>query len=211
MERISDPWIEQEEVRGRFSDLSSWNGDWVEVYKREDSYVEHFLGMLVPVPYRWAKRTMRDLSWDRDCDHSKGRISEVRIHHSHYLGLRFRRSLKVGLGPPDYFANGEHIAKRETKDSDTRESDTIFVKRSTISRFLDETKQTLLWCLRSQRYSERKPVEFGLENLGQPRFYGEGFHYVFERVELSDADEISRPRMAMMTQVFGKRIVDLSV
>src|SRR5258706_6673359 len=111
----------------------------------------------------------------------------------------------MNLGPGDYFSNGEHIAQRKVEDFETWKSDTIFVKRHAIVRFLEETKQTLLWCLRSQRYSERHAVELGLENLKQETSIGEAFHFLFERVELNEYDRISRPRMPTMTQVFRNR------
>jgi len=66
----------------------------------------------------------------------------------------------------------------------------------------------LLWCVRSQRYSERQPDEFGFE-LREDWFKGMNFNYTFNRLRLPEDLKLDRPRMATMTEVFGKALVTL--
>ena len=150
----------------------------------------------------------------RDCDfhYSGGQIAKVRLRHAHYLGLRFRRLLALEFGPCGYYLidNGvtKSIARRKIREKDTGKSDKIFVRRTAILNFIQSTKQVLLWCVRSQRYSERRLEELGLE-LKEERFCQECYCYDFERMNLNGRQKAERLRMATMTQVFGKGIVQL--
>src|ERR1041385_5022876 len=109
---MSDSWMEQEEVQSRIEGAAHWKAEWISVYESRISYIEHFYGLLLPVSSLRATQTMTDLSWGRDFDHSGGQIAKVRARHTHYLGLRFRRSLELEFGTNSYFQNGELIARR---------------------------------------------------------------------------------------------------
>lgn len=209
---ITDSWMEQIDVQSRINDAAHWKDEWISVYERRDSYIEHFLGFLLPVSSQRAAKTMTDPSWDRDFDYSGGQIEKVRLRHTNYLGLRFRRFLGLEFGLCNYHLidNGvtKKIARREIHERDTGTSDKILVRREAVLTFIQGTKQVLLWCVRSQRYSERKPDELGLE-LSTERFRQECYCYDFERMNLNGSQKAERPRMATMTQVFGKGIVRL--
>jgi hypothetical protein len=205
---ITDSWMEQKEVQARIKGVTDLEDEWISVYERRDSYVEHFLGFLLPVSSKRAAKTLKDLSWDRDFHYSGGQIAKVRLNHTHYLGLRFRRFLELEFGTNGYFQHGNLIAKREVRDREIQKSDTIFVRREAVFNFVHGTNQVLLWCIRSQRYSERQLEEFGLE-IKTERFCQEYYCYDFERMNLNGSLKGELPRMATMTQVFGKRIVSL--
>jgi hypothetical protein len=207
-QNIADSWMEQKDVQSRIKDASDWKDEWISVYQRRDSYVEHFLAFLLPVSCQRAAKTLKDLSWDRDFHYSGGQIAKVRLKHTHYLGLRFRRFLELEFGTNGYFQNGNLIARREVRDYEIQKADTIFVRRDAVFNFVHGTNQVLLWCVRSQRYSERQLEEFGLE-IKAERFRQECYCYDFERTNLSGRPKAERPRMATMTQVFGKGIVML--
>jgi len=200
--------MEQREVQARIKDTANWEDEWISVYERRDSYVEHFLGFLLPVSSQRAAKTLKDLSWDRDFHYSGGQIAKVRLKHTHYLGLRFRRFLELEFGTNGYFQNGNLIARREVRDREIQKADTIFVRREAVLNFVHGTNKVLLWCIRSQRYSERQLEEFGLE-IKTERFRQECYCYDFERMNLNGGLKAERPRMATMTQVFGKGIVTL--
>lgn len=210
-QNITDSWMEQIDVQSRIN-AAHWEDEWISVYERRDSYVEHFLGFLLPVSPQRAAKTMTDPSWSRDFDYSSGQIAKVRLSHTHYLGLRFRRLLALEFGPLGYYLIDDgatkSVARREIHDRDAGKSDKILVRRGAILAFIQSTKQILLWCVRSQRYSERKPNELGLE-LHAERFRKECYCYDFERMILNGSQKAERPRMATMTQVFGKGIVRL--
>ena len=210
---ITDSWMEQKEVQARIKGVADWEDEWISVYESRDSYIEHFLGLLLPVNSQRAAKTMSDLSWGRDFDYSGGQIAKVRLKHTHYLGLRFRRLLALEFGPCSYFLIEKdvtkRIARREVHERDTGKSDKIFVRREAVLNFVQSTKQVLLWCVRSQRYSERKLDELGLEVKAE-RFRQECYCYDFERMNLNGGLKAERPRMATMTQVFGKGIVRLT-
>jgi len=208
----ADSWMEQIDVQSRIKDAAHWEDEWISVYERRDSYIEHFLGFLLPVSSQRAAKTMTNPGWSRDFDYSGGQIAKVRLRHTNYLGLRFRRFLALEFGPCNYHLidNGttKSIARREIHDKDTGKSDKILVRREAILAFIQSTNQVLLWCVRSQRYSERKPDELGLE-LSAERFRQECYCYDFERMNLNGIQKAERPRMATLTQVFGKGIARL--
>jgi hypothetical protein len=206
---IADSWMEQIEVQARIKDTANWEDEWISVFERRDSYVDHFLGFLLPVSSQRADKTLKDLSWDRDFHYSGGQIAKVRLKHTNYLGLRFRRFLELEFGTNGYFQNGILIARREFRDGDIQKTDTIFVRREAVLSFVHGTKQALLWCIRSQRYSERQLEELGLE-LKAEQFRQNCCRYDFERMNLNGGLKIERPRMSTMTQVFGKGIVRLT-
>ena len=210
-QNITDSWMEQIDVQSRIN-AAHWEDEWISVYERRDSYVEHFLGFLLPVSPQRAAKTMTDPSWGRDFNYSGGQIAKVRLRHTNYLGLRFRRFFALEFGPCNYHLidNGvrQCIARREIHERDTGTSDKIFVWREVVLAFAQGTNQALLWCVRSQRYSERGPKELGLE-LGAERFRQERYCYDFEQINLNGSQKAERPRMATMTQVFGKGIVRL--
>jgi hypothetical protein len=153
-------------------------------------------------------KVMADLSWGHDFDYSLGQIAKVRLEHTHYLGLRFRRFLELEFGTNSYFQNGKLIARREVQDGETQKADTIFVRREAVFNFVHGTKQVLLWCVCSQRYSERLLQEFGLGEKYEPIRMGH-YCYDFRRIDLDKRRQRERPRMATMTETFGKSIVKL--
>jgi hypothetical protein len=209
-QNITDSWMEQIDVQSRIKDAAHWEEEWFPVYERLDSYIEHFYGLLLPVSAQRAARTMTDPSWGRDFNYSLARIAKVLPRHTHYLGLRFRRSLALEFGPSGYFSieNGirKRITRRNVQDKDTGKTDAILVRRDAVLNFVESTKQVLLWCVCSQRYSERKLDELDLV-LNRERFHREWYCYDCARINLNGGQKAERPRMATMTEVFGKRIV----
>jgi hypothetical protein len=127
-------------------------------------------------------------------------------HEARNVSLYYANVSKFGTN--GYFQNGKIIARREIRDREIQKIDAIFVRREAVFNFVHGTNQVLLWCIRSQRYSERKLEELGLE-LKAERFRQECYCYDFERMNLNGRLKVERPRMATMTQVFGKGIVRL--
>lgn len=205
---MSDSWMEQEDVQSRITEAAAWDNEWVPVYESRNSYVEHFYGLLLPVSPLQSVNSMNDPSWGGDFGRTGGKIAEVRLRRTHFLGLRFRRCLELELATSGYFQNGTPITQRKIQDGDTLKSDTIFVRRDAVLNFLQETKQVLLWCIRSQRYSERELKEFGMERKSDRRRQ-QSYHYAFEQANVNQDQNAERPRMSTMTQVFGKCLVRL--
>jgi len=213
-EKRADLWLEQKDVQYRIKDAAHWEGEWIPVYVCRNSYIEHFYGLLLPVSFQRAPKTMKDLLWAQDFDYSRAQIAKVRLKHTHYLGLRFRRLLALRFGTSGYFAHDKGISKQITqrvvKEGDTGKSDTILVRRDAVLDFIQRTEQVLLWCVRSVRYSERRLEDFGME-VKPDRILSEGrYCYDFEQRNLYPVQKNERPRMETMSQVFGKRIVRLT-
>ena len=82
---ITDSWMEQREVQSRIKDAAHWEDEWIPVYERRDSYIEHFYGLLLPVRFHKAAVAMKGISWGRDFNYSLARIAEVVPSHTHYL------------------------------------------------------------------------------------------------------------------------------
>jgi hypothetical protein len=125
-----------------------------------------------------------------------------------YLGFRFRRLLGLDLGQNRYWHKGEAIAERLSEADGVTRSSTIQVRRTAVLGFLKETDETLLWCLRSQRFSERTPGELRLA-INSRVFRGPSFHYEFRVLPLPDHEKEKRSRMRTMTELFGKGVLDL--
>jgi hypothetical protein len=206
-QNTADSWMEQKDVQSRIKSAAPWKNEWISVYESRNSYIEHFLGFLLPVSPQRTAKTMTDPSWSPDFDYTGGQIAKVRLRHAHYLGLRFRRLLALEFGPNGYHLidNGatKSIARREIHDRDTGKLDKILVGREAILAFVQGTRQVLLWCVRSQRYSERQLKELGLE-VKADRFRQKRYCYDFEQTNLNGTQKAERPRMATMSQVFGK-------
>jgi serine/threonine protein kinase len=134
-----------------------------------------------------------------------------RFEGADYLGLRFRRLLALEFGPRSYYLIDKgvtkSIARREVHENPVK-TDTILVRREAVFNFVQSTKQVLLWCVRSQRYSERNLDELGLKPKAES-FRQERYCYDFEPMNLNGRQKAELPRMVTMTQVFGKGIVRL--
>jgi hypothetical protein len=153
------------------------------VYASRDSYIEHFSDILLPLPRQKAVQAMSQPGWGREFDYSKERIAKVRIKRRHYLGLRFRKLFGLDFAGSTYSASGQLVARRNVNDRDVGRSDTIFVRRACILRFIQETNQVLLWCVHSLRYSERQPNELNLE-VKADWVREDDAHYVYERMNV---------------------------
>jgi len=89
-QNITDSWMEQIDVQSRIN-AAHWEDEWISVYERRDSYVEHFLGFLLPVSPQRAAKTMTDPSWDRSLAsaiafaHARSKFLQSAIlRHFHY-------------------------------------------------------------------------------------------------------------------------------
>lgn len=209
LEKINDAWMEQADVQNQIIDPSVWSSEWLKVYEIRNSYVEHFIGFFLPLSPQRAFKALGNISWGMDFDYSRGQIAKVRIGHTHYLGLKFRRYFALACGPHGYWQSGKLVARREIQDEETQKTDTIFVKRDAVVKYACGTKQVLQWCVRSQRFSERHLQEFGLEEKCDRR-HDEHCHYEIHQMKITARQQAERPRMISMTEVFGKAIVGLT-
>lgn len=201
-----DNWFTQDEITARLAGTSRPSSEWIPVEERRDSYVEHLFAILVPIRRSRARVTLSGVSWGEDFDYTNGRVSRIIRGRRQYLSLRFRRFFKLSFGGAAYFASGEVIARRETAECHAVKSDVILVRRDFLVKFLEETRQEALWCIRSQRYSERTLFELGLEakssyeRTSTSHYFQE--HSIIPRHHVQD-----RPRMASFSEIFGKCLV----
>ena len=208
MSPIKDNWLLQTDVQGRLVDSSHWSSEWIAVEERRDSYVEHFLAICVPIRLSRTLNTLAQVSWGEDFDYTVGRISRILIGKRHYLSLRFRRFFSLTFRGHNYLADKNTIVKREQSESETGKTDLILARRDFVLKYLRATKQKALWCIRSQRYSERKLGEFKLKPKSD-YLKGDNYHYFVEQSCLRNDQKEARPRMSTMTQVFGKSLLSL--
>lgn len=208
MKFIPDFWLEQGDIKRCFKDTSVYNKEWLTVYKRRDSYVEHFFASYVPVPAQKLTKAMNEPALGGISNYSRAVIAEVRIKHTNYLGLPFRRALKLTLRGGAYFAGNTLIAERKTQEMEFIKEDAITVRRDAVLEFLRDTKQVLLWCAESHRYSERKPEELNFDT--KPDWVKrDGCNYIFEQMKLNEDQQEERPRMLSMNQIYGKKVIRL--
>ena len=208
MMQARDNWFLQEEVTARLANVSRLTSEWIAVEERRDSYVEHFFAILVPIRRSRARVTLSEVSWSDDFDYTNGRVSRTLIGKRQYLSLRFRRFFNLSFGGANYLANGEAIVRRERTQCDAGKTDVILARRDFVANFLKESKQEALWCIQSQRYSERSLSEFGLEPTKSYERTATS-HYFWEHSRIPQHHIEERPRMASFSQILGKCLLTL--
>lgn len=205
---IIDPWFCQVDMVERWLKKGPQQNAWITVAETRDSYVEHLYTLLLPIGPRRAANCMADVAWGMDFDYSKAAMVERRLNHTHYLGLRFRRMFQLMLTPlGDYRTdNQQAIVKRALRQSKIGTYESITAKRVSVMQFLAKTNQKAIWCVRSQRYSERGLRDFALKE-GTQQARSQGHNFVLEFMELSPQQKVDIPRMQSMSLLFGKRLV----
>ena len=203
-----DNWFLQEEVAARLANVSRLSSEWIAVEERRDSYVEHFFAILVPIRRSRARITLSQVGWSDDFDYTNGRVSRTLIGKRQYLSLKFRRFFNLSFSGTNYFADGTPVVKREKTQCDAGKTDVILARKEFVAQFLKESKQEALWCIRSQRFSERSLAEFGLEPLND-YVKGVTYHFLREHSNLSHSQSQDRPRMAAQSQIFGKCLLSI--
>jgi hypothetical protein len=208
MGQLRDRWFLQEEVEARLIDASRLSSDWIAVEEHRDSYVEHLYAILVPVRRSRARVTFSQVSWSDDLDYTNGRVSRTLIGKRQYLSLRFRRFFNLSFGGNSYLADGKVIVKREKTQCAVGKTEVILARRDFVAKFLKESKQEALWCILSQRYSERSLSEFGLEATKSYERTATS-HYLREHARIPQHHIQERPRMASFSQILGKCLLTL--
>jgi hypothetical protein len=208
MIQVRDIWFFQDDVIAQLANIPSPSIEWMTVEEQRDSYIEHFLAILVPIRRSRALVTLSEVSWSEDFDYSNGLISRRSFGKRQYLSLKFRRAFNLSFGGCNYVSNGATVVKREKAESDAEKRDVISAHRELVVQFLRESKQQALLCIRSQRYSERSLAEFGLEiSRGYQRTATS--HLFWEHSTVPYLQARNRPRMACFSQIFGKCLLTL--
>lgn len=198
-----DEWFFQQDIKKSIASLEAWRIDPVTILERRESYVEYLAAYAIPIPISRLKITFSDVSWGSEFNHSKSPI--VKRRSAHFLSLKFRRMFNPWFSGSCYYDETQSniIAREEKEISSICKNIKILVSKEVVCDFLKETRQALLWCIRSHRDSERSWNEFGKDFQNQT-FKGETYHYVQERIDYEAKPARDRPRMHSGTLLFGK-------
>ncbi|MGH7950646.1 MAG: hypothetical protein ACREFE_01825 [Limisphaerales bacterium] len=201
-----DEWFFQYDVKKSIAALEIYKADFIPILERRESYIEYFAAYCVPVPINHIKAAFADASWGNEYDLSRNPI--MKHGATHYLSLKFRRMFKPCLLNPCYYDETQShiIARRKKQITAICKNEKILVSKMLIHDFLKETRQALLWCIRSHRDSERSWSEFGNEFQNQT-FKSETYNYLQERIDYEAKPARDRPRMQSGTLLFGKFLI----
>ncbi len=206
---MDDPWITQRDVLARITDPEVWREDMVPVSVERISYLEYYVGYLLPLGPRQIVSTLNHTSWARDFDRARYRIG-FRFG-GHFLSRSFRRALNLTSNEGRCSdAEGQEAATHRSGSFHAgaphiRESIT-FVRRDLLSRFLKDKAQDVLYCFRSHRFSERGTTELRL-TLGSANVRAARWRYEQEFRDISDGQNSTifyRDRMRTFSFLFGK-------
>ena len=205
-----DEWFLQHDVERQLVAFPDWDADLVTVFESRSSYVESFYSFCLPVTTACLSHTFSDPSWTSDYNSSRVRIfQEV---HKHFLTRAFRNragSIELrSLFHPFYLDTSTErvVARQEARSDYAHCSKRILINPKLLARFLAQTRQTLLWCVRSIRFTERRLDELQTESY-EERITRDMCIYIRGVNPITPEGKHHLPRMESTSRVFGKRHV----
>ena len=210
--RIKDDWFFQRDVEQKFTQFSNWNEKLVPIFERRDSYIESFRSHCFPVPRRRIKRAVDEVSWIADYSAARDIIKSLMPRHFLSRAFRNRTGLELNLecyGRFDFryldSANRRIIARRVVHNRHTSHDETVTVCPILLAKFLTETRQELLWCVSSIRFSERCLREFHARSYEQ--HIKKNYCSYVRRINPVPRDVKPEFRMKSASNITGKRLV----
>jgi hypothetical protein len=210
--RIKDDWFFQRDVEQKFTQFSNWNEKLVPIFERRDSYIESFRSHCFPVPRRRIERTFDEVSWIADYSAARDIIKSFRSRHFLSRAFRNRTGFELSLewhGRFDVrYLDSETrriIARRVVHDRHTSHDEMVVVCPFLLARFLAETRQELLWCVSSIRFTERRLREFRARSYEQ--YIKNNRCFYVRRVNPVPRDVKPEFRMESASNITGKRLV----
>ncbi len=175
-------------------------------------YIESFRSHCFPVPRRRIERAFDEVSWIADYSATRDIIKSFKSRHFLSRAFRNRTGLKLSLewyGRFDArYLNSETcriIARRVIHSRHTSHDETVVVCPILLAKFLMETRQELLWCVSSIRFTERRLREFRTRSYEQ-RIKSNRCIYVC-RLNPVPRDVKPEFRMESASNITGKRLV----
>jgi len=204
----ADGWFLQADIESRFKSLATLEEDFILVYESRDSYLEHLLSFALPISKRRMLASLPSSTWGYDFSASRGEI--VKLRNPPVLSLKFRRYAQLRCFGDEYrdVRYEQVLAKSKNTQNEFMRAERLFVRRPLVEKFVVETSQCLLWCFRSERYSERRLQEFGLRAT-EEKFCTTERSVIRKFSGLSEVQGIKRPRMNSFSLLFGKAVVTL--
>lgn len=211
---MKDEWFFQQDVERQFAEFPNWNAELVPVFEQRNSYVEAFYSFCLPIPFARLQRTfddpLNDPSWQTDYTCSRAKI--FRDKSKHFLTCAFRnRAGGIELrsrGCQFYVESTTErvVARRECRDDQAYRYKRILVSPHLVARFLAQTRQALLWCVSSIRFTERRLDEFAASSYEECIKQKEAI-YIRSANPITQEGKEHLPRMESASRVWGKRRV----
>ena len=210
-----DKWFFQHDIERQLIEFPDWESDLVPVFERRDSYVEALYSFCLPIPTSRLPRTFddpfNDPSWTSDYACSRAKI--FRQTSKHFLTRAFRNrtgSIELRwLGSRFYYMDSlteREVARREHRDDPAYRYNRILVSPILLARFLAQTRQGLLWCVSSCRFTERRLDELATDAYQESIKRNECI-YVRSVNPIPHEGQYRLPRIQSASRIVGKRRV----
>jgi hypothetical protein len=209
-----DDWFFQKDIERHFIAFDDWKDDLVPVFEQCDSYVEAFYSCCLPIPVSRLRTTFADPfsdpSWTVDYALSRAKI--FRDTSKHFLTRAFRnRAGKLELRSLVHSCyvdptTERTVARRECRVDQAYRHRRILVSPILLAQFLSQTRQALLWCVSSIRFTERRLDEFGVHSYEECVKRDAGI-YVRSANPITAEGKLRLPRMESASRILGKRRV----
>ncbi|MCH7965682.1 MAG: hypothetical protein IH852_17295 [Bacteroidetes bacterium] len=204
---IKDLWFGQNDIKKLFDSHSKLKDQWTIVYEKRMSANEHFVYLSIPIA-KHHNSIINDYNWGSDDKFTKKRV--LHLNGKHFLSVSLRRPYDLYLFGNEYRQKNNPKVYAIIEKSDLGETEIVkcSILTDVLVEYLKNTKQVLLYGIRSHRYSERYLKEYGLRKH-QKDFTSNRKNYIYLVQQLSKREKEQRFRANSMSMTFGKYIVHI--
>lgn len=208
---LKDDWFFQKDIEQQFVEFTNWKEDLVPVFEERHSYVEALQSFCFPIrTSRLKKMTFAEMSWHYDYTYARTKLFQ---HSSrHFLTRAFRNRAgnielrRMGARWLYIDPSNKIMARKEVRQDYAYAHNCILIAPRLIAEFLVQTRQTLLWCVSSIRFSERRFDEFRTKPYEKTVPCTKGI-YVRSANPITREGKDHLPRMNSASRIVGKRHV----
>lgn len=208
MSKINGEWFLQKDLIHRIDEHINYSEEYTLIYESIDNAFEHLVYYPIPIPVKKINSIMNYETWGENFDLTKQKV--LLFNGSHYLSLSFRRHFKIELHYKKYFSESQkEYSKLEVDENQWSKSKKCFVFTDALIEYLKSSKQTLLYGIRSHRYSERNLDEFDLKTFGD-KYKSSVKNYSWYVQPVQDRGSTYHQQIKCMSIVFGKYFVPIT-
>jgi hypothetical protein len=208
MAKIKDLWFLQNDVKKIFDTHTKLKNKWTILFEKRMSAIEHYTYLSIPIAKTHSSKIIHNYNWGSDDSFTKKNI--FHLNGKQFLAVGFRRQYNLYLFGNEYREKNKPkvFAKIERDDLGETEIIRCSILTNILAEYLKDTKQDLLFGIRSHRYSERYLSEFGLRKK-QTDFKSNRKNYFYLLQTPTKMEKLRRFRAKSMSMVFGKYLIHI--